>query len=144
MVTGVPPVRRPHRIFTSPFILFFGFTILITIGSLLLALPISSTERVFTPLEIAFFIAVSAVTVTGHSVVNTSTYWSNFGLTVIFFLMLIGGLSFLAFAVFILALLGQRSTLSERLVLRETLGVDRMQGLRRIARNIILQAVAKV
>jgi trk system potassium uptake protein TrkH len=140
IVAEVPPVRRPHRIFTSPFILFFGFAILITIGGLLLALPISSTERVFTPLEIAFFTAVSAVTVTGHSVVNTSTYWSNFGLTVIFFLMLIGGLSFLAFAVFILALLGQRSTLSERLVLRETLGVDRMRGLRRIARNIILVA----
>jgi trk system potassium uptake protein TrkH len=140
MVAEVPPVRRPHRIFTSPFILFFGFAILIIIGGLLLALPISSTERVFTPPEIAFFTAVSAVTVTGHSVVNTSTYWSNFGLTVIFFLMLIGGLSFLAFAVFILALLGQRSTLSERLVLRETLGVDRMRGLRRIARNIILAA----
>jgi trk system potassium uptake protein TrkH len=123
IVAEVPPVRRPHRRFTSPFILFFGFTILITIGGLLLALPVSSTERVFTPLEIAFFTAVSAVTVTGHSVVNTSTYWSNFGLTVIFFLMLIGGLSFLAFAVFILALLGQRSTLSERLVLRETLEV---------------------
>jgi trk system potassium uptake protein TrkH len=140
MVAEVASVRRPHRIFTSPFILFFGFAILITIGGLLLALPISSTERVFTPLEIAFFTAVSAVTVTGHSVVNTSTYWSNFGQVVIFFLMLIGGLSFLAFAVFILALLGQRSTLSERLVLRETLGANRMGGLRRLARNIVLGA----
>jgi trk system potassium uptake protein len=139
-VAEVASVRRPHRIFTSPFILFFGFAILITIGGLLLTLPISSTERVFTPLQIAFFTAFSAVTVTGRSVVNTSTYWSNFGQVVIFFLMLIGGLSFLAFAVFILALLGQRSTLSERLVLRETLGVDRMGGLRRITRNIILVA----
>ena len=107
-----------------------------------MALPISSTEGVFTPLEIAFFTAVSAVTVTGLGVVNTSTYWSNFGLPVIFFLLLIGGLSLLVFAVFMLALLGQRSTLSERLVLRETLGVDRMRGLRRIVRNIILAAFA--
>jgi trk system potassium uptake protein len=119
MVAEVPPVRRPHRIFTSPFILFFGFAILITIGGLLLSLPISSTERAFTPLEVAFFTATSAVTVTGHAANNTSTYWSHFGEAVIFFLMLIGGLSFLALAVFILALLGQRSTLSERLVLRE-------------------------
>jgi trk system potassium uptake protein len=139
-VAEVASVRRPHRIFTAPFILFSGFAILITIGGLLLALPISSTTRVFTPLEIAFFTAASAVTVTGHSIVNTSTYWSDFGQAVIFFLMLIGGLSFLAFAVFILALLGQRSTLSERLVLRETLGVNRMGGLRRLARNIILVA----
>jgi trk system potassium uptake protein len=140
MVAEVPPVRRPHRIFTSPFILFFGFAILITIGGLLLSLPISSTERAFTPLEVAFFTATSAVTVTGHAANNTSTYWSHFGEAVIFFLMLIGGLSFLALAVFILALLGQRSTLSERLVLRETLGVDRIGGLRRITRNIVLVA----
>jgi trk system potassium uptake protein len=139
-VAEVPPVRRPHRILTVPFILFFGFAILIIIGSLLLALPISSTERVFTPLELTFFTAVSAVTVTGHGVVNTSTYWSNFGQAVIFFLLLIGGLSFMTLTIFILALLGQRSTLSERLVLRETLGVDRMSGLRRITRNIVLVA----
>ena len=140
-VAEVAPVRRPHRIFTSPFILFFGFAILITIGGLLLALPISSTERVFTPLELAFFTAISAVTVTGHGVVNTGTYWSNFGQAVIFFLLLIGGLSFMTLTTFILALLGQRSTLSERLVLREVLGVDRMGGLRRITRNIVLVAL---
>jgi trk system potassium uptake protein TrkH len=133
-------VRRPRRIFTSPFILFSGFALLITIGGLLLALPISSTAAVFTPLEISFFTAISAVTVTGHAANNTSTYWSHFGEAVIFFLMLIGGLSFLALATFILAILGQRSTLSERLVLRETLGVDRMAGLRRITRNIVLVA----
>jgi trk/ktr system potassium uptake protein len=114
--------------------------LLIIIGGLLLALPISSAAGVFTPLEVAFFTATSAVTVTGHSANNTSIYWSHFGEAVIFFLMLIGGLSFLALATFILALLGQRSTLSERLVLRETLGADRMGGLRRITRNIVLVA----
>jgi trk system potassium uptake protein TrkH len=139
-VAEAVPIRRPHRLFTSPFILLFGFAALIIAGGLLLALPISSSAGVFTPLEVAFFTATSAVTVTGHAANNTTTYWSHFGEVVIFFLMLIGGLSFMAFATFILALLGQRSTLSERLVLRETLGVDRMGGLRRIARNIILVA----
>jgi trk system potassium uptake protein TrkH len=139
-VSELAPVRRPHRLFTSPFILLFGFTILIIVGGLLLALPISSTERVFTPLDLTFFTAISAVTVTGHGVVNSSTYWSNFGQAVIFFLLLIGGLSFMALTTFILALLGQRSTLSERLVLREVLGVDRMGGLRRITLNIVLVA----
>ena len=111
-VTEEALIRRPHRIFTSPFILFFGFALLIIIGGLLLALPMSNAERVFTPLEVAFFTATSAVTVTGHSANNTSIYWSHFGEAVIFFLMLIGGLSFLALATFILALLGQHSTLS--------------------------------
>jgi trk system potassium uptake protein len=140
MVAEEGPIRRPRRRFTAPSILFFGFSLLITIGALLLALPISSTAGVFTPLEVAFFTAISAVTVTGLSANTTIHYWSHFGDVVIFFLMLIGGLSFLTLATFILALLGQRSTLSESLVLRETLGVDRMGGLRKIARNIVLVA----
>ena len=132
------PLRRPRRIFSSPYLLFSGFAGLIIVGGLLLSLPISSSEKVFTPLELAFFTATSAVTVTGHTVVNTTTYWSHFGQAVIFFLMLIGGLSFMAVATFILGFLRQRSSISERLVLRETMGVDRMEGLRKIARNIVL------
>jgi trk system potassium uptake protein TrkH len=87
---------------------------------------------------LAFFTATSAVTVTGHAVVDTPTYWSHFGKAVIFFLMLIGGMSFMAVATFILALLGQRSSLSERLVMQQTMGIDRMEGLLRITRNIVI------
>ena len=129
--------RRPRRAFTSPFILFFGFVALAVAGGLLLSLPISSKEGEFTTLEEAFFTATSAVTVTGLTVVNTGDYWSYFGQAVIFVLMLVGGLSFMALATFILALIGQRSSLSERLVMRETIGADRMEGLRRLTRNIV-------
>lgn len=134
------PLRRPHRIFSSPFILFFGFVALIIAGGFLLSLPISSNERVFTPLDLSFFTAVSAFTVTGHTVVNTATYWSLFGHAVIFFLLLIGGLSFMTLATFIFDFLRQRSSLSERLVLRESMGVDRMAGLRQTIRNIVVVA----
>lgn len=138
--TLVEPVRErhPRRIFSTPFILFFGFASLIMLGGLLLALPISSNSGQFTPLVLAFFTATSAVTVTGHTVVNTGTYWSHFGQAIIFFLMLIGGLSFMVVTTFILALLRQRSSLSERLVIRQTMGIDRMEGLRQITRNIVI------
>ena len=132
------PIRRPHRIFSSPYILLFGFVLLIVAGGLLLALPAASEENGFTSLEVSFFTAVSALTVTGHVVENTGTYWSDFGHGVIFFLMLVGGLVFMAVATFLLALIGQRSTLPERLVMRDTMGADRMEGLRRITRNIII------
>lgn len=132
------PVRHPHRVFSSPYILLSGFVVLIIAGGVLLSLPIASNEGVFTSPEQSFFTATSAVTVTGHTVLNTSTYWSPFGQGVIFSLMLVGGLSFMTVATFILGFLRQRSSLSERLVLRETMGVDRLEGLRRIARNIVL------
>ena len=132
------PLRRPRRIFSPPFILFYGFVALIVTGGLLLSLPIASDEGVFTSPELSFFTATSAATVTGHTVVNSSTYWSPFGQAVIFALMLVGGLGFMAVATFLLVLIGQRSSLRERLAMRETMGVDRMEGLRRITRNIII------
>lgn len=135
------PTRHPHRVFSSPYILFFGFVALIVIGGLLLSLPLASTQGVPTPLDQSFFTATSAVTVTGLTVVHTGTYWSFFGQLVIFLLMLVGGLSFMAVGTFILAFLRQRSSLSERLVLRESMGVNRMGGLRNIARNIVLVAL---
>ena len=113
---------------------------LIVVGGLLLALPAASNGGGFTSLEVSFFTSVSALTVTGHvvTVESTGTYWSGFGQGVIFFLMLVGGLVFMAVATFLLALIGQRSTLPERLVMRDTMGADRMEGLRRITRNIIV------
>ena len=138
IVTEPVQPRRPRRVFTSPFILFFGFVLLTLAGGLLLALPVASQQGEFTTLEQSFFTAVSAVTVTGLTVVNTGDYWSYFGQAVIFALMLIGGLSFMALATSILTLIGQRSSLSERLVMRDTIGVDRLEGLRRVTRNIVI------
>ena len=122
------PTRRPRRVFSSPSILLFGFVMLIVTGGLLLTIPVASSEGGFTPLDVAFFTAVSAITVTGHTVENTGTYWSAFGQGVIFFLMLVGGLGFMAVATFLLILIGQRSSLQERLVMRDTMGIDRMGG----------------
>ena len=137
-VAETAPLRHPRKLLTSPYILLFGFVLLILVGSLLLALPVANHGSGFTSPVISFFTSVSAVTITGHTVVDTSTYWSRFGQAVIFVLMLVGGLGFMAVATFLLALMGQRSTLQERLVMRETMGVDRMEGLRLITGFIIL------
>ena len=131
-VAEMAPQRRPPRVFSSRYILLFVFVLLILVGGLLLALPLANHENGFTSPVTSFFTAISAVTVTGLTLETTGTYWSGFGQAVIFFLMLLGGLGFMAVATFLLALMGQRSTLPERLLMRDTMGVDRMVGLRRI------------
>lgn len=141
--TGEPPaLREPSRLSASPYMLLLGFVLLILAGGLLLALPISSNSGEFSPFEVSFFTTVSALTVTGHVVVTSSTYWSGFGQAVIFFLMLVGGLGFMVVSTFILLLIGHRSTLRERLLtsglMRDTVGVEQFQGLRGIARRVIL------
>ena len=133
------PLRHPRRLLTSPYILLFVFFLmLIVVGGLLLALPLANNENGFTSPVTSFFTAISAVTVTGLTLVNTGSYWSGFGQAVIFFLMLVGGLGFMAVATFLLVLMGQRSTLPERLVMRDTMGADRMVGLRRITSYLFL------
>ena len=132
------PIRHPSRLFTAPYILFAGFASLILLGGLLLSLPFANNQSGFTPLVTAMFTSTSAVTVTGLTVEPTSTYWSSFGQGVIFGLMLVGGLGFMTVATFLLIVMGQRITLSERMLMRDTMGVDRMGALVRVTRNIVL------
>ena len=123
-------------------IAFLGF---IVVGTILLLLPISNNSTLgiancsdsnFTPFRISFLTATSAATVTGHTAVSTAEYWSSFGHLVIFAMMTIGGLGFMTAATFILIIIGQRSTLPQRLLMRD-MGFDRMQGLKRLALNIM-------
>ncbi|MCH8801140.1 MAG: Trk family potassium uptake protein [Chloroflexi bacterium] len=141
MVADVEPPRVNRPLFGTTTILLSAFALLILAGGSLLTLPIAQNGSGFTAMETAFFTSVSAVTVTGHTVVNTSTYWSAFGQAVIFVLMLVGGLGFMVISTFILLLIGQRSTLQERILtralMRDTVGVNRMQGLRQLGRAVI-------
>ncbi len=140
-VAEVEPPKQNKPLFGTTTILFLGFALLIAAGGGLLTLPIAQNGTGFTAFETAFFTSVSAVTVTGHTVVDTSTYWSTFGQAVIFILMMVGGLGFMVVSTFILLLIGQRSTLQERLLtrdlMRDTMGVDQMGGLRHLGRAVI-------
>jgi len=132
-------IRRPSpRIFASPLILLYGFAILIAAGGILLALPIASVDNTHTPWVNAFFTSTSAVTVTGLTVVNTASHWSSFGQGVIFVLMLLGGLGFMVFATFLLTVIGQRLGISDRMLIRDTLGGDRIGGVVRLLRRIVI------
>ena len=140
-VAEVEPPKQNNPLFGTTTILLLGFALLIAAGGGLLTLPIAQNGTGFTAFETAFFTSVSAVTVTGHTVVDTSIYWSTFGQVVIFMLMMVGGLGFMVISTFILLLIGQRSTLQERLLtrdlMRDTVGVDQMRGLRHLSRAVI-------
>ena len=134
-----PAIRRPRQLFTPQFILLYGFVGLIAAGSVLLSLPISDTAGRATSPIVALFTATSAVTVTGHTAVSTAQHWSYFGQAVIFVLMTVGGVGFMASATFVLLLIGQKATsISHQLVLRETIGGDQLGGLLEIVRNIVI------
>lgn len=121
----------PHQI------MIVGFAVLIFIGTVLLALPISANENESIGLINALFTATSAVCVTGLTVIDTNSF-STFGQVVIMILVQIGGLGFMTFGVILAVLLGKRITLKDRLLLQAWNNSFSTQGLVRLTLNIAL------
>ena len=137
-----PAIRVPPKNYGSPYILFGGFGGLIIIGTLILLLPITNNTGTVTPFLDAFFTATSAVTVTGLIVVDTPTYWSSTGQFVIMLLIFTGGLGIMTSATFLLVIIGQRITLANRLLMRESLGVNQLSGLIGLTLKIVFVVVS--
>lgn len=117
-------------------ILIIGYAALIGAGTLLLLLPFSSTRGLFHPLE-ALFTATSAVCVTGLIVLDTPKDFTLFGQIVILTLIQIGGLGYMTVATTLLAVLGKRIGLRERLAIQETLSAFTLEGLIRFIIGIL-------
>lgn len=103
-------------------ILLVGFAIIVIIGTVLLRLPISGTNRALT-WEEALFISTSATTVTGLVVITPALDLSLFGQIVVLALMEIGGAGFIAFSVLLFQLIGRRVGITGRQIIRDSLGV---------------------
>ena len=121
-------------------VMVLSFAGVILIGALILMLPISSQARVVTPFINTIFTATSAVCVTGLVVVDTGTYWSVFGKTVILILIQIGGLGFMTMTTTIAILLGKKIGLKNRLVMQEALGQFSIAGVIRLTKYEIGRA----
>ena len=133
--------RVTSRAFSSPAIIVVVFVLLALLGTLLLMAPISHNGDGFAPFSVAFFTATSAVTVTGLIVVDTATYWSNIGHGIILALVFVGGLGFMTVAAFMVTVFGQRVSMSQRLLIRESLSRDQIGGLQRLSVSIVLVAI---
>ncbi len=137
--------KSPSRALSSPMVVIYVFAALIAVGTLLLSLPFTSEGEGFTPPMVALFTATSAVTVTGLVVRHTPDYWTLGGQALIAGLIFVGGLGFMSLATFALVAIGQRITLPQRMVLRESLGGDMFGvgqgGLVRLTVGVVLFAV---
>jgi len=101
--------------------LLMGFVLMIVAGTLLLTLPIASSENVSQPFIDALFTSTSAVTTTGLIVVDTGSFYSLFGQTVILVLIQICGLGYMLFIALIIVGIGRRISFSNRILLSESL-----------------------
>ena len=137
----LPTPKVPSRALASPLLIIYVFAGFITVGTLLLLLPMTHHEDGITPLKVALFTATSAVTVTGLVIQDTATYWTRTGQVIILGLIFVGGLGVMTIGTFLLILIGQRVTLTQRLLVKESLGVNQLGGLVQLTAAIVLVAV---
>jgi trk system potassium uptake protein TrkH len=119
----VAPPRRLRRAPAPALSLLLLFTVLITIGTVLLMLPIATNSGEPTRFIDALFTATSAACVTGLVVVDTATHWSPFGQVVIMLLIQAGGFGIMAGSTLLLFIfVRRRTTLRDRVLVQESLG----------------------
>ncbi|MFD2168850.1 TrkH family potassium uptake protein [Tumebacillus lipolyticus] len=134
-------LRTWQKFLTPARFLVIGFTVLSIVGAILLSLPIATENGAGLSFVDALFMATSAVCVTGLVVVDTGTYLSTFGEVVLLTLVQIGGLGFMTVATFVTIWTGKRIGLKERLLLQQSLNVASLEGLIRLARNVVLMTL---
>ncbi|WP_181956632.1 TrkH family potassium uptake protein [Paenibacillus piri] len=118
-----------------------GFALIIGIGTLLLMLPISVQAGIRLSFIDALFTATSATCVTGLTVVNTGMHFSIFGQIILLVLVQAGGVGFMTVATWFALALKKQVSLSDRLILSETLNQTTMEGIVRLIRKVLLYSI---
>ena len=127
-----PFLLHPARVVVA------GFAAAILIGAVVLSTPAATETSGGPPFSTALFTAVSAITVTGLTTVDTATYWSPFGQAVIIVLVQLGGLGIVTSASLLFAVVSRRIGLRGRLAAQaETHSAD-LGSLRRLTGFIVI------
>ena len=117
-----------------------GFLGVILLGAALLSLPVSNTQPIaFTD---ALFTSATSVCVTGLVTVVPASQFTLFGKVILLLLIQIGGLGVIACGTLFLFLLNKKITIQERVVLKEAYGADRLGGIVKLVRKVILGTFA--
>ncbi len=121
----------------SSLIIVLSFLLVILTGTLLLSLPISSSNGTQTRFLDAFFTANSATCVTGLACLDTGTHFSLFGKLVILSLIQIGGLGYMTFSTFFMVLFKKKLFITEKLIAQEALNVYSAKEVVNILKKIL-------
>lgn len=114
-----------------------GFLALITVGTLLLMLPVSQADGTWADLITALFTSTSAVCVTGLIVVDTGSHFSFFGQLIILLLIQVGGLGYMTATTFLLLLLGVKLGLRDKIAIQQSLDQAGLSGSGQLVQSII-------
>ncbi len=129
-------MKKAFRLTTTQ-IIMLSFLGMILLGSLLLALPVSSADGVPVPYLDALFTATTATCVTGLVTLPTFSTWSIFGQVVILVLIQVGGLGVITVISAFMLLLHKRVGIGERLLLQDAFNLNTLSGIVRFVKRVL-------
>lgn len=119
----------------------FGFLAVITVGTFLLMLPLSTTDGSWSNPITALFTSTSAVCVTGLSVVDVGKYYSFWGQLFLVLLVQVGGLGYMTATTFLLLLLGRKFGLKDKIALQQSLDKSGLAGVVQLVQSILATTI---
>ena len=130
-------MKKAKLFLSTTQIILLSFFITILIGSVLLALPISSANGTAVPYMDALFTATTSTCVTGLVTVPTFSTWSVFGQVVILLLIQIGGLGVITIMSGCMILLHKKMGIGDRLLLQDAFNLNSLSGLVKFVKKIV-------
>jgi len=135
-------LRYSHRVLERRFrpvnAVVISFVGVILLGTFALMLPAASVSPGPMPFTDALFTATSAVCVTGLIVVDTATYYTAFGQTILMVLIQIGGLGLMTLTMFFVIFMESSASLRQQAYLRDVLNDATVTSARETLRAIVL------
>ena len=131
-------IRKKKFKFSTTQIILLSFLIAIVLGSILLALPISSANGKGVHYLDALFTATTSTCVTGLVTLPTASTWSVFGQIVILILIQVGGLGIITIMSGLMLLINKKMGIGDRLLIQDAFNLNTMSGLAQFIKKVLL------
>ena len=118
--------------------IMLSFLVAILIGSVLLALPISSANGKAVPYLDALFTATTSICVTGLVTLPTVSTWSLFGQIVILLLIQCGGLGIITIMSGILISLQRKIGIKDRMLIQDAFNLNTLSGIVKFIKKVLI------
>ena len=134
-------MKKAKPVLSTIHIIMLSFLVVILIGSVLLALPISTKSGKPVSYLDALFTATTSTCVTGLVTLPTVTTWSWFGQIVILLLIQIGGLGLITICAGIILALNKKFGLKESQLLQDAFNLNSLSGLASFVKRVLVGTV---
>lgn len=134
--------KRLHIELSTTQVIMLSFFLAIIIGSILLALPISSADGQAVPYVDALFTATTATCVTGLVTLPVVSTWSVFGQIVILILIQVGGLGVITIMTGLMISIHRKIGIKDRILIQDAFNLNTLSGLVSFVKKVFIGTFA--